>query len=135
MSLSVCLSIISTTVHPINFTLGSGRTDVQCQGVWMSGSQESEKHCPAEPESQRSPRPTVLDVCMREFKWQKNYILMSTICCDLAGVLLRTQGSAVASEVVWMSSSRDSCTQQYRRPSNWPVVNRQGRRPPVTCTK
>ncbi len=45
-SLSVCPSSISTTVHPIDFTLGgyiaedSKKCSVECQVAWMSGSQE-----------------------------------------------------------------------------------------------
>ncbi len=46
-SLSVCPSIISTTVHPIDFILGGciaedpRKCSVKCEVVWMSGSRES----------------------------------------------------------------------------------------------
>ncbi len=78
--LSVCPSIISTTTHLIDFTLGrciaeDTRKSVERVVVWMRSSHETEKHHPAETESPNSSRPTVLDVRMCKFKRQmKNYI-------------------------------------------------------------
>ncbi len=64
---SVCPSIISTAVHPINFTLGwciaedPRKSSVECQVVWMSGSPESCTQQYRRPRNQPIPNSNVLD--------------------------------------------------------------------------
>ena len=96
---SVCPSIFSTTVDPINFTLGGciaedpRKRRVECEVVWMSVSRE------ARSEQARNGH------------------------CTGGCVAEDPRKCSVECEVFWMSGSRESCKQQYWRPSTRPAPN------------